>query len=142
MRGVLGKGASFRFRGKGFSMSPFIKDGDILTIVSLQGSRPRFGDVVVFTHPQTGKLIIHRVIGKKAVFHLTKGDNAPEGDGLISKAAILGRVRRVERNGKYVFLGLGLERFIVAFVTRYGLLPLLNPFWPFVRLCIRKRPSE
>ncbi len=142
MRGVLSKGACFRFQGKGFSMSPFIKDGDVLTITPVQTSAPGFGDVVVFTHPHTGKLIIHRIIGKKAGSYLTKGDNAPEGDGLISRAAILGRVTKVERNGKYISLGLGPDRFIIAFVIRKGLLPLLNPVWRFVRFFMRSRPGE
>jgi hypothetical protein len=141
MRGVLNKGACFRFQGKGFSMSPFIKDGDVLTISPLQASAPRFGDVVVFTHPNTGKLIIHRVIGKRAGSYLTKGDNAPEEDGLVSRAAIVGRVTRVQRNGKYVSLGLGPDRFIIAFVTRNGLLSLLNPAWRFVRFFVRSRPN-
>jgi hypothetical protein len=139
MRGVLDKGASFRFQSKGFSMSPFIKDGDVLTIVPLQGSAPGFGDVVVFTHPHTGKLIIHRIIGKRSSSYFTKGDNAPEEDGLISRAAILGRVTKVERNGGYISLGLGLDRFVIAFVTRTGLLPLLWPIGGLVRLFIRNR---
>jgi len=142
MRGVLSKGACFRFQGKGFSMSPFIKDGDVLTIVPVQGSVPGFGDVLVFTHPHTGKLIIHRVIGKRAGSYLTKGDNAPEGDGLISRAFILGRVTKVERDGKYISLGLGPDRFIIAFVIRTGLLPLVWPVWRLVRFFMRRRPGE
>jgi signal peptidase I len=142
LRGVLDKGASFRFRATGFSMSPFIKDGDVLTIAPVQGSAPRLGDVVVFTHPLTKKLIIHRVIGKRAGFYLAKGDNVPEGDGLISKADIVGRVTKVERNGKVISLGLGPDRFIIAFLTRRGLLPLLRPVWRFVRLIERSRPVE
>ncbi|OGP91738.1 MAG: signal peptidase I [Deltaproteobacteria bacterium RBG_16_54_18] len=142
MRGVFDKGSSFRFKGKGYSMSPFIKDGDVLTIAPLQGSSPRFGDVMVFTHPTTGKLVIHRLIGKREGSYLTKGDNAPEADGLISKAAILGQVVRVERNGRYVSLGLGPDRFFIAFVTRNGLLPLLNPLWRFVCLFRRSQPGE
>jgi len=142
MRGVLDKGASFRFQGKGFSMSPFIKDGDVITIAPVQGVNPRFGDVVVFTHPHAGMLIIHRIIGKRAGEYRTKGDNAPEGDGMISRAAILGRVIKVERNGRYISLGLGPDRFIIAFVTRTGLLPLLWPLWRFVRFFIRSRPGE
>ena len=141
LRGVLDKGASFRFQGKGFSMSPFIKDGDVLTIAPLQVSSPRFGDVVVFTHPHTGKLIIHRIVGKRAGSYLTKGDNAPEEDGLISRAAILGRVARVERNGRYISLGLGPDRFIIAFMIRTGLLPLVWPVWRLVRFIMRRRPG-
>jgi hypothetical protein len=142
MRGVLSKGVCFRFRSKGFSMSPFIKDGDVLTIAPMKGSAPGFGDVVVFTHPNTGKLIIHRIIGKSVGSYLSKGDNSPEEDGLISRAAILGRVAKVERDGKKPFLGLGPDRFIIAFVTRTGLLPLLWPAWRFVRFFMRRRPGE
>jgi signal peptidase I len=142
MRGVLSKGARFRFRSKGFSMSPFIKDGDVLTIAPVQGSSPGFGDVVVFTHPHTKKLIIHRVIGRKADSYLTKGDNAPEGDGLISRAAILGRVTKVERNGKLISLGLGTDRFIIAFAILTGLLPLLWPVWRFARFFMGSRRGE
>ncbi|MCJ7663849.1 MAG: S26 family signal peptidase [Desulfobacterales bacterium] len=142
MRGVLSKGACFRFRSKGFSMSPFIKDGDVLTITPIEGTAPGFGDVVVFTHPNSGKLIIHRIIGKRGGSYRTKGDNSPEGDGLISRAAILGRVIKVERNGKYISLGLGLDRFIIAFVIRTGLLPLLWPVWRLVRFFMRRRPGE
>ena len=142
MRGVLSKGSCFKFQGKGFSMSPFIKDGDVLTIASVRGGTPRFGDVVVFTHPHTSKLIIHRIIGKKSGSYLTKGDNAPEGDGLISRAAILGRVAKVERNGKYISLGLGPDRLIIAFMIRTGLLPLVWPVWRLVRFFMRRHPGE
>jgi signal peptidase I len=142
MRGVLDKGASFRFQGKGYSMSPFIKDGDVLTIAPVQGATPGFGDVVVFTHPHTGKLIIHRIIGKRGGSYRTKGDNAPEEDGMISRATIVGRVTRVERNGRYISLGIGPNRFIIAFVIRTGLLSLLWPVWRLVRFFMRRRPGE
>jgi hypothetical protein len=142
MRGVLDKGAAFRFQSKGFSMSPFIKDGDILTIAPMQRCTPSFGDVVVFIHPHNGRLIIHRIIGKKAGSYRTKGDNAPEEDSLISREAILGLVTSVERDGKKLFLGLGPDRFIIAFVTRNGLLPLLNRLWRLVRFFIRSRSGE
>ncbi len=53
LQAVLDKGVPFRFRAKGFSMTPFIKDGDVITIFPLEGSRPRLGDIVAFTHPVT-----------------------------------------------------------------------------------------
>lgn len=120
VRAVLDKGALFRFRAKGFSMSPFIEDGDVLTLTSLAGTSPRCGDVVAFRRPQTGKLIIHRVVEKRGTSYLIRGDNSPEGDGLVPKANILGYVTKVERDGKKVFLGLGPERFLIAFLIRRG----------------------
>ena len=138
LRTVLDKGASFRFRARGFSMSPFIKDGDVVTVAPLPGATPVLGDVVVFIHPRTENLIIHRVVGKRADSCLIKGDNFPEGDDFVPTANILGHVARVERDGKEIFLGLGLERFLIAFLTRRRLLPLLVPVWRLVRLIITR----
>jgi signal peptidase I len=123
-------------------MSPFIKDGDVLTIAPLQRSSPGFGEVVVFSHPSTNKLIIHRVIQKKREASLTMGDNIPDPDGFIANVNILGRVIKVERNGAKPLLGLGPERSLIAFMTRWRLLTLLNPIWRFVRPMIRRRPDE
>jgi signal peptidase I len=138
LKSALDKGASFRFRSRGFSMSPFIKDGDVVTVTPLWAATPGLGDVVVFTHPRTGKLVIHRVVGKRPDSYLIKGDNFLEGDGFVPKANILGHVAGVERDGNEVFLSLGLERFLIAFLTRRGLLPLLFPVYRFVRLLIRR----
>ena len=84
-------------------MSPFIKDGDVLTISPLSSS-PGIGDVVAFIYPETGRLVIHREIGKKGGSYLIKGDNALETDGLVHKENIFGFVKRVERKGKKVFI--------------------------------------
>jgi hypothetical protein len=139
-RAVLEKGVRFRFQAKGFSMSPFIKDGDVVTVSPLSDRSPGIGDVVAFIHQGTGKLVVHRLVGKRGDSYLIKGDNSPETDGLIPKANILGCVRKVERDGKKVFLGIGPERFLIAFLTRTGLLfPLLVPVWRLIRPIFRLR---
>lgn len=115
-------------------MSPFIKDGDLITISPLTGNSPRLGDVVAFIRPKLGKLVVHRVVGKNQSFFLIKGDNTAEVDGLIPKKMILGRLTGVERHGRKIFLGLGPERLLIAFLTRWGLFfPLLIPVWKFFR---------
>ena len=139
LQAVLDKGAPFRFQAKGFSMTPFVRDRDVITVSPLPGTSPGLGDVVAFIKPETGKLAVHRVVGKRGDSYLIKGDNSPEGDGLVPKANVLGRVSRVERDGKRVFLGLGPERFLIAFLTRRGLLfPLLLPVWRLVRPIVRR----
>ena len=47
MKNVLARGLPFRFRVRGWSMTPFIRDFDVVTVVPL-GSTPRTGDVVAF----------------------------------------------------------------------------------------------
>lgn len=139
LQAVLSKGAPFRFRAKGISMSPFIKDGDVVTVFPLPGTSPGLGDVVAFAHPGTGKLVLHRVVGKRGDSYLLKGDNTSELDGLVPEPNILGRVRKVERDGKAVFLGLGPERSLIAFLTRGGLpFSLLLPVRRLLRPIIRR----
>jgi len=118
LRAVLDKGKPFRFRAKGSSMSPFVKDGDIITVSPLTGDLPRLGEVVAYISAETGRLIVHRVIGKRGECCLIRGDSAGEKQEWVAEAYILGRVTRVERNGKMVSLGLGPERRLIAFLSR------------------------
>jgi len=117
----------------GFSMSPFIHDGDVITLASAP-TRVRFGDVVAFMNPHNGKLTVHRIVGMARVAYRVKGDNSPEEDGVIARRCILGRVTHVERAGRNGRLGLGIERVVIAFLSRRGwLFPVIIPIWRIVR---------
>lgn len=138
MREVLARGMPFRFRAKGWSMIPFILDGDVISVSPLPRGLPGIGDVVAFMRPETETLVVHRVIARRGGVCLIQSDNAyGEGDGLIPRERILGRVTRVERGGRLIRLGLGPERLLIALLSRLGLLlplwqrlsPLLRPFF-------------
>jgi signal peptidase I len=138
LQAMLDKGKPFRFEATGGSMSPFVRDGDVITVSPLSDTPPRLGDVVVFIRPESGKLVVHRVVGKRDGSYLIRGDNAPDSADLVPRANVLGRVTRVERGGKRVHLGLGPERYLIAFLTRRELLwPLLLPVWRLVRPVVR-----
>jgi signal peptidase I len=141
LRAVLGKGVPVRFRAKGFSMSPFLKNEDVVTLSPLQSTSPRAGDVIAFVLQGTDKLCVHRVVGKKDNLYVTKGDNSAEADESVPIQNILGFVTRVERDGKEVFLGLGPERILIAFLGRRGLLlPLILPVWKVFRTIVKRAP--
>jgi signal peptidase len=125
LRAILDKGVPFRFRAKGFSMYPFIRDGDIITLSPLRDRFPRIGDVVAFSHLKMKKLVVHRIVGKSDDSLLMKGDNVSEVDGFIPKAKIFGYVTNVMRDGKPVFLGLGPERVLIALLFRWKHFPTL-----------------
>lgn len=126
MQAVLARGQPFRFRAGGWSMAPFVRDGDTLCVAPLRRA-PRVGDVVAFARPGRGGVVVHRVVGRCGAAYLLQGDGLPgDGDGAIPRACILGRVTRVERNGSAVRLGLGPERVLIALLSRYG---LLHPLW-------------
>lgn len=135
-------GASVRFRAGGYSMAPFIRDGDVVTISPFRGRKPTLGDVVAFSHPQKGSLCVHRVVSRKFALYVTKGDNKCRDGEVVQEQSILGFVTRVERDGKDIFLGLGRERYLVAFLSHHGLLfPLSFPIWRVIRRFVRGRES-
>jgi len=139
LRAVVDRGASLRFQASGCSMFPFIKNGDVLTVSPLDSASLRRGDVVAFSRPETGKLVVHRIVGKRDGLFLIKGDNAPEADGLVAKAGIAGLVTRVERNGKGVNFGLGRERFLIAYCShRDILMPLFRYASRIARPVVRR----
>ena len=122
MRAVLAKGRPLRFRAKGLSMSPFIKDGDLVTVRPLAGAPPRTGDIVAFLHPATGKAAVHRIVRKRSGLFSLKGDNVPDSDGTLSVEQILGIVSRVERAGAKVLLGRRRGGAVIASLSRTGVL--------------------
>jgi hypothetical protein len=124
---VLGRKRSFRFRAKGYSMAPFIRDGDVITLAPLGNTPPRMGEVVAYVNPTRERLVVHRVVARRGNAFLIKSDNESRSDGLVPCRCILGRVTRVERDGRHVRFGLGSDRIPMAILHRSGLLlPLLR----------------
>ncbi|MCX6688350.1 MAG: hypothetical protein NTZ39_01405, partial [Methanoregula sp.] len=122
-RDILARGLPFRFSAPGFSMSPFIRDGDVITLAPYQAASCRPGVVVGFVRPDTGRLVVHRVVTISKDGCRIRGDNTPDEDGEIPHACIIGQVTRVERAGKTIRFGLGPERRIIALFSRRGWLP-------------------
>jgi len=119
VRPVLDKGLPVRFQAKGFSMSPFIRDGDVITLLPFARRPPALGDVAAYLQPASGRLVVHRLVDRTSSGWLIQGDNAPSGlDGPVPAGELLARVARVERQGRRVWLGLGLESRVIAYLSR------------------------
>jgi len=139
LRAVLDKGVPFRFRAKGHSMSPFIKDGDMITISPVKNGPVGFGGVVSYINLKRKRLFVHRVVRRVGGDYLIKADSSIDSSTWVPKENILGSVTMVERNGKQVRLGLGPERFLIAFLSRAGLLsPFLSPLWKLARPFLKR----
>ena len=134
MREVLARGASFRFDVSGASMFPFIRGADIVTVAPVQAATLNLGDVVASEHPGSGRLIVHRIVKRQREQCVLRGDNVCRDDGTVAATAILGKVIAVERQGTPVRLGLGGGRFLIAMLSRLGILVL---FWRCLRACVR-----
>ena len=117
LQAVLEKGADFRLKAKGKSMFPFICDGDILTIGSIK-QNIELGDIVAAEQPESGQLVVHRVIALSAGKLLIKGDGNSVEDGWIEMSRIFGAVIKVERRSRIVRPGSAWVRRLVAFISR------------------------
>lgn len=123
MRAVLAKGLPFRFCARGWSMTPFIRNGDVITVSSLQYSQPRIGEIIAFVRPEDEKLVVHRVIARHAKDAIFQGDNDLEyPEEVIPRENLLGKVTKIERNGRKVWMGMGPERYMIAWLSRMKLL--------------------
>jgi len=145
-------------------MSPFIRDGDVITIAPAQspnrnphaptsspvpsGGGPGvrgcgIGQVVAFVNPVSQRLVVHRIIGRHESGLLIQGDNMQgSAADTIGRSDVLGRVVRIERGRRRVWLGLGPERYAIAILSRAGmLLPVLLRARVLARF-LRKRHNE
>jgi len=138
MESVLKKNIPFRFTAPGISMTPFIRDGDVITIEPVAIPLRR-GDVVAFVNPFSEKLTVHRIINISQAGYLIKGDNISDSDGRVPFSSIIGRVACVEHCGQKVWLGIGFERIIIAWLSQHGLLPILmRRIWPLIKPLLGK----
>jgi len=116
------KGKSIRFRAYGSSMYPFIRNGDTVTISPCSSQKMHIGYIAAFVNPQSGSLVVHRVIKISSAMCVTKGDNCHGFDCGVKIGELLGLVTDIERNCKSVKAGLGIERVLIAILSRCNLL--------------------
>jgi len=124
---VLERGAPFRFTARGYSMHPFIKDADVITVSPIKGRAPRVGDIVAF-RGRADRLVVHRVVAAEgagrgtSAGYLIRGDNCLKSDGAVTRDAVLGVVTRVERRGRPTRLGIEPEAPLLARLSYAGAL--------------------
>ncbi len=106
-------------------MTPFIRDGDVVTVEPLRDD-PSVGDVVAVALDGHGRMALHRVVDRRGGRWLVRGDNCRQPDGAFAREAFVGRVVRVERGGRVVRAGVGESGAWVAALSRRGLLPRLR----------------
>jgi signal peptidase I len=100
---ILRGGNTLRFRARGGSMWPTIRDGDCAEVRAVSEASIRHGDVVL-VRMESGRLLVHRVRwtgceGDEVVLR-TQGDALAHADPPVRAAQVLGRVVAVERGGR------------------------------------------
>jgi len=132
---IFRKGKSIRFQAKGWSMRPFIRDGDFIVVSPIENSSIKAGDVV-FHLTTENKVIVHRVIRKhkkdkdNRIIMFIKGDAAFSSPEKVDIKNVLGKVVAVERNGRKKRLDTKLYKVKGLFFA--GLSPFSQWTYPFL----------
>src|SRR5579863_5518262 len=96
LRELLGKGLSVRFQARGASMSPVIRDGEIVQVTPVIVSKLRKDDIVLAKSNYGFRL--HRIVFAdyaRNVF-ITRGDCGQENDPALTGSQILGLAKAKE----------------------------------------------
>jgi len=124
-RDILEKGKSIRFQAKGWSMRPFIRDGDFIVVSPVKSSSIRKGDVVFYSDAEN-KIIVHRIIRKykknDRIIVLIKADASFGSPEKVDIHNVLGKVVAIERNGREKRLDRKLYQIIGLFFA------VISPF--------------
>ena len=101
---ILSGGHSIRFRAHGFSMRPFIRNGELLEVQALDYRPVVKGDILLYE--RAGRIIVHRVMRRRARGGegqlVMQGDALLMPDGMITHQQAWGRVAWVEKRGRQV----------------------------------------
>jgi len=104
---LLRAGQGLRFEALGASMSPLVRDGDVLLIMPVHPTAVRIGDLVLCSNA-AGRVVVHRVtrkvVGREGRWFTVQGDAVARPDGMIPEAQIYGRVVAIERDGAHIAL--------------------------------------
>lgn len=100
---ILNRDLNLRVRVTGMSMTPFIRDGDIVIIRKMPYFLLKTGDLIFFKNRQ-GLPTVHRIIRKRRTANnvrefFTKGDAMISFDELISVDEVLGKICKIEKTG-------------------------------------------
>ena len=131
---IFRKGKSARFQAKGWSMRPFIRDGDFIVVSPIENSSIKTGNVVFYLTTEN-KVIVHRVIKKykkdkdNRITMLIKGDATFSSPEKVEMQNVLGKVVAVERNGQKKRLDTKLYHIIGLLFA--GISPFSQWTYPF-----------
>jgi len=125
MQASLDKGTPFHFQALGSSMIPFIRPGERLVITPVKDQPPPIGQVVAFIQPDSGRLLVHRVIARKKMNFLVRGDRNRIADGWVPQTAIIGYAVREGFNKGFEITSQAWFGRLLAILSRLGILVFL-----------------
>jgi hypothetical protein len=99
LRDALADHPRAKLQVSGNCMSPELRSGDTVTLVSSAARKPRWGDVVLVTCPEGIRL--HRLVWNLPPLTLTKADRSRYLDGARTRKDILASVLEINRTDPF-----------------------------------------
>lgn len=104
-RQLLTSGVAAEIKMSGSSMRPTIEDGDVITVVAINDTPIKQGDIVLLqTRFETA--VIHRVVridrSSSERIIVTRGDAAQQNDVPVPAHRVMGKVKQIERAGENI----------------------------------------
>ncbi len=100
---ILKDGQSIRFAANGLSMTPSIRDGEIVTVFPVDVRDLRIGDVVLYRTPNnrlTAHRVVRRRVAESGVIFGMRGDASAACPEVVPGDRVLGRVAYAERGAR------------------------------------------
>jgi len=121
---IIAQGRSVQIFASGYSMFPFLRKGDLLTVEPVLIETIKRGDVVVFELEE--KWIAHRVVkirnGAKGLEFLLRGDTCIALDPVVDKENFIGSVQVFTRKNSKKKLSKGVLNTWRKIIEALGLL--------------------
>lgn len=118
------------FEATGFSMWPFLKEGEKLIIKKTSAGNLKVGDVILYH--SNNRMVCHRLV-KKIVCEdgyllYARGDASSGLEELVTKDILIGKVIGILKNGRIISFTGGWHHFTNWFIVQFG---------PFLRMEIK-----
>ena len=102
---TLQNGHAMRFKALGSSMTPFIRNGDILTVTPTNPKKLRISEII-FYKTKSGNAIAHRILRIKQTINQltfnTRGDASAGTYETVEQNQVMGKVTTINRNNKII----------------------------------------
>lgn len=138
-REILEKGETLRLSAVGWSMDPFIRDGEAIHIAPVRKTSLRYGDIILYCS-RDKKFFVHRIVKRQKIgglpAYLVKGDSLIRPDGVVRPQDVLGKVIAIEKGTKFFSLEKKSFSFFNILYTRF--LPISRRVGVLLGRCAKK----
>lgn len=135
---LVAAGCYQRYKTHGFSMEPFIRNGDELLIHVDAGQRYRIGDILLYRSSFHPEPVAHRLIATEGGgdFVVLRSDSEPGSTERVSSSVVLGRAAAILRHGTIISISSDRwsRRWLNRFIVKVYPAMLDAKDWAVVRL--------